>query len=170
MALQPPGAGEPIVWRLPLGARPNWRLPCPILLGQRGWFDRFPTRINGSSRSVEVPSPPTILNTQPPLDGNATVRQSTTADTIGDHMRSVMVSQDHRSAQRGVERRLSTARRVWAASLCREMPRTLAAGVIRRQLVTRRHSVWAGRLGSSPRRNQVSLHLVELVEQRCVER
>lgn len=61
MALRPPGTGESVVWRLALGARPDWRLPCPVLLGQRGWFDRFPTRIDGSTSSVEV-----LLGSDPP--------------------------------------------------------------------------------------------------------
>jgi hypothetical protein len=30
-------------------------LPCPVLLGQRGWYDRFPTRIDGSTISAGTP-------------------------------------------------------------------------------------------------------------------
>jgi hypothetical protein len=55
MWLQPPTAGtEPLAWTLPLGARRGWKLPFGVLLGQRGWFDQFPTRINGASSTVEV--------------------------------------------------------------------------------------------------------------------
>lgn len=53
--LQPPAAGaEPVAWRLPLGARRGWKLPFGVLLGQRGWFDRFPTRIDASTSSIEI--------------------------------------------------------------------------------------------------------------------
>ena len=53
--LHPPGPGvEPVAWTLPLGARENWTLPFGVLLGQRGWFDRFPTRIDASTSTVEV--------------------------------------------------------------------------------------------------------------------
>lgn len=48
-----PGA-EPVAWTLPLGARRGWKLPFGILLGQRGWFDRFPTRIDGSTATVDA--------------------------------------------------------------------------------------------------------------------
>jgi hypothetical protein len=47
---------EPLAWTLPLGARRGWKLPFGVLLGQRGWFDRFPIRIDGQSSAVEVPS------------------------------------------------------------------------------------------------------------------
>lgn len=53
--LHPPGPGaEPVAWTLPLGARTNWTLPFGVLLGQRGWFDRFPTRIDAFTSTVEV--------------------------------------------------------------------------------------------------------------------
>jgi hypothetical protein len=45
---------EPMAWTLPLGARRRWRLPFAVLLGQRGWFDRFPTRIDAFTSTVEV--------------------------------------------------------------------------------------------------------------------
>lgn len=44
----------PIPWRLELGARRRWRLPFAVLLGQRGRFDRFPTRIDATSSTVEI--------------------------------------------------------------------------------------------------------------------
>jgi hypothetical protein len=54
----PPEASSaaPITWRLQLGARPNWHLPFTVLFGRRGWFDRFPTTIDGHSCSVDVAS------------------------------------------------------------------------------------------------------------------
>lgn len=55
MRLQPPTADtKPVEWTLPLGARRGWRLPFGVLLGQRGWFDRFPTRIDSATTTVEV--------------------------------------------------------------------------------------------------------------------
>jgi hypothetical protein len=55
--LQPPEPdGAPLPWTLPLGARSGWKLPFGVLLGQRGWFDRFPTRIDATSSMVEVGS------------------------------------------------------------------------------------------------------------------
>ena len=48
------GQTDLIMWRLHLGARRRWRLPFAVLLGQRGWFDRFPTRIDGSTSTIEV--------------------------------------------------------------------------------------------------------------------
>jgi hypothetical protein len=55
LTLRPPSreAGS-IAWRLPLGARRPWRLPFAVLLGQRGWFDRFPTRIDAITSTVEL--------------------------------------------------------------------------------------------------------------------
>ncbi len=50
----PEPGGQPIRWRLPLGASRSWRYPFTVLLGQRGWFDRFPTRIDGVGSTVEV--------------------------------------------------------------------------------------------------------------------
>jgi hypothetical protein len=53
--LNPPaGSGAAVSWNLPLVARRGWRLPFAVLLGQRGWFDRFPTRIDAMSCTVEV--------------------------------------------------------------------------------------------------------------------
>jgi len=53
--LHPPDPGERAVsWRLPLMARRAWTFPFAVLLGQRGWFDRFPTRIDATSTVVEV--------------------------------------------------------------------------------------------------------------------
>lgn len=43
-----------IPWRLHLGARANWTLPFTILLGQRGWFNRYPTTIDIDSTRVET--------------------------------------------------------------------------------------------------------------------
>lgn len=50
----PEPGGQPIRWRLALGARRSWRFPFAVLLGRRGWFDRFPTRIDGDGSTVEV--------------------------------------------------------------------------------------------------------------------
>lgn len=50
----PDATGDPVAWELPLVARRSWRLPSAVLLGQRGWFDRFPTRIDATSCTVEV--------------------------------------------------------------------------------------------------------------------
>jgi len=53
----PDGADDqPLRWTLDLGARRRWRLPFDVLLGQRGWFDTFPTRIDGSISTVELPT------------------------------------------------------------------------------------------------------------------
>lgn len=46
-----------VSWSLELGARRRWRLPFAVLLGQRGWFDSFPTRIDASTSTVELPNP-----------------------------------------------------------------------------------------------------------------
>lgn len=43
-----------MAWTRPLGARPGWTLSFGVLLGQRGWFDRFPTRVDASTSTVEV--------------------------------------------------------------------------------------------------------------------
>jgi hypothetical protein len=55
LLLQPPPGSqdEPISWTLQLGARENWKLPFAVLFGQRGWFDRFRTTIDGIATSVE---------------------------------------------------------------------------------------------------------------------
>ena len=53
--LHPPELGEEAVsWQLPLVARRGWRMPFAVLLGQRGWLDRFPTRIDATTSTVEV--------------------------------------------------------------------------------------------------------------------
>jgi hypothetical protein len=55
MWLKPPGdSGAAVSWQLPLVARLGWRLSFAVLLGQRGWFDRFPTRLDAMSCTVEV--------------------------------------------------------------------------------------------------------------------
>ena len=56
LRLQAPtdGQADPVPWRLQLGARRRWRLPFAVLLGQRGWFDRFPTRIDGATSTIEI--------------------------------------------------------------------------------------------------------------------
>ena len=45
---------KPVRWTVALGARRRWRLNFAVLFGQRGWFDRFPTRIDESTAQVEV--------------------------------------------------------------------------------------------------------------------
>lgn len=55
--LPPDGIGEPpLRWRAELAAAPRWHLPFGVLLGQRGWFDRFPTTIDATSTTVHLPS------------------------------------------------------------------------------------------------------------------
>jgi len=56
LTLRPPSRvlDDPIVRRMHLGARGNWRLPFAVLLGQRGWFDRFPTTIDARSTTVQL--------------------------------------------------------------------------------------------------------------------
>lgn len=46
---------ETVSWELELGAKRRWLLPFAVLLGQRGWFDQFPTRIDARTSSVELP-------------------------------------------------------------------------------------------------------------------
>lgn len=48
------GADAPRSWRLLLLARRSWTFPFAVLLGQRGWFDQFPTRIDATTSVVEV--------------------------------------------------------------------------------------------------------------------
>jgi hypothetical protein len=69
----------PFRWRLHLGARSGWRLHLAILLGQRGWFDRFPTTIYGVGTSVELPSD---LSTSP----NPSCRGANSVDRPGGSM------------------------------------------------------------------------------------
>ena len=40
-----------VSWSLDLGARSRWRLPFAVLLGQRGWFDSFPST---SAKQLQV--------------------------------------------------------------------------------------------------------------------
>jgi hypothetical protein len=57
LELRPP-AGEttlPIRWHCHLGARSSWRLPFAVLLGQRGWFDQFPSTIDAFGTGVDLP-------------------------------------------------------------------------------------------------------------------
>jgi hypothetical protein len=56
MELRAPGDNEdaPVRWRFHLGARSNWRLPFAVLFGQRGWFERFATTIDGTATSVRI--------------------------------------------------------------------------------------------------------------------
>jgi hypothetical protein len=51
---QPTGRSSRFPWRLQLGARRRWRLPFAVLLGQPGWFERFPTRIDRSTSTIEI--------------------------------------------------------------------------------------------------------------------
>jgi hypothetical protein len=56
--MPPPGAQQaPQRWTLQLGVRAGWRLPFTILLGQRGWFDRFATTIDAKQTIVHVHEP-----------------------------------------------------------------------------------------------------------------
>lgn len=58
LTLRPPTDDLPTLrWRLLLGARPNWPIPAPVLFGQRGWFDRFPTKIDATTTTVDVTLP-----------------------------------------------------------------------------------------------------------------
>ena len=45
---------ETVSWKLDLGAKKRWPLPFAVLLGQRGWFDQFPTRIDARTSVVEL--------------------------------------------------------------------------------------------------------------------
>lgn len=56
LLLKPPASSTepPLAWTLHLGARTGWHLPFAVLLGQRGWFDQFPTTIDGHSTTVEL--------------------------------------------------------------------------------------------------------------------
>jgi hypothetical protein len=47
---------EVVPWSLDLGSRTRWRLPFAVLLGQRGWFDTFPTRIDATTSTTELPA------------------------------------------------------------------------------------------------------------------
>lgn len=49
-----------VTWSLELGARRRWRLPFAVLLGQRGWFDSFPTRIDAATSTVDLPNRPEL--------------------------------------------------------------------------------------------------------------
>ena len=52
----PDNDAEVVRWRIDLGARRRWRLPVAVLLGQRGWFDIFPTRIDATTSTVQLPA------------------------------------------------------------------------------------------------------------------
>jgi hypothetical protein len=56
LSLRPPDdvQAEVVRWKLHLGARPNWKLPFAVLFGQQGWFDRFPTTIDGTETTVHT--------------------------------------------------------------------------------------------------------------------
>jgi hypothetical protein len=56
LSLRPPDDVDASVvkWKLHLGARPNWKLPFAVLFGQQGWFDRFPTTIDGTQTTVHT--------------------------------------------------------------------------------------------------------------------
>ena len=57
LGLRPPDdqSDQPAIeWTLELGARRGWRLPFAVLLGQRGWFDRFPTRLDATTSTVDI--------------------------------------------------------------------------------------------------------------------
>jgi hypothetical protein len=43
--------GSPIML---VAARDHWRFPFAVLLGQRGWFDRFPTTIDATHTTVHL--------------------------------------------------------------------------------------------------------------------
>jgi hypothetical protein len=54
--LMPPNdAEEPFRWRAFVGLRSPWRHPFALLLGQRGWFDTFPTTISVGHTTVQLP-------------------------------------------------------------------------------------------------------------------
>ncbi len=59
IVLVPPSAEEsPVGWTALIGARDGgWRLPFGVLLGQRGWFDRFTTTIDATHTTVTVTPP-----------------------------------------------------------------------------------------------------------------
>lgn len=51
-----PASGDepPLRWTAKFAGRPRWKLPFAVLLGQRGWFDRFPTRIDAAHTTVQI--------------------------------------------------------------------------------------------------------------------
>jgi hypothetical protein len=49
--------GTPRRWRLEVAARPSWRFPFTVLLGQRGWFDTYPTTISALETDVHFAAP-----------------------------------------------------------------------------------------------------------------
>ena len=53
----PDDDGTSFIWTLPVGLITGWRLAFPILFGQLGWFDTFPTTIDRTTTVVEVPDP-----------------------------------------------------------------------------------------------------------------
>jgi hypothetical protein len=55
LLLPPEGEhAEPLRWTVDLGARPAWGLPFGVLLGQRGWFEHFPTTIDAEATTVHL--------------------------------------------------------------------------------------------------------------------
>jgi len=48
-------ASSPFQWRLHLGARATWTLPFSVLFGIKGWFEHFPTTIDGTGTTVHIP-------------------------------------------------------------------------------------------------------------------
>jgi hypothetical protein len=48
------GQADSVPCRLQLGARRRWRLPFAVWLGQGGWIDRFPTRIDRATSTIET--------------------------------------------------------------------------------------------------------------------
>jgi hypothetical protein len=51
--ISPRGQWEPVTWRALVGSRSPWRYPFSVLFGQRGWFDTFPTTIDGRYSAVD---------------------------------------------------------------------------------------------------------------------
>lgn len=56
LSLLPPEhlAELPITWSLLVAARGSWRFPFAVLLGQRGWFNRFPTTVDATHTTVHL--------------------------------------------------------------------------------------------------------------------
>ena len=55
MALLPPERdGPPATWTAVVGARPRWKHPFAVLLGQRGWFHTFSTTIDRTHTTVHL--------------------------------------------------------------------------------------------------------------------
>ena len=52
--IAPAGDHTPIRWTALVAGRPQWRLPFAVVLGQRGWFDQFPTTIDDTFTTVHI--------------------------------------------------------------------------------------------------------------------